>query len=203
MIFGIIALIVIVLIVLWGVSAYNGLVTLRNRVKNGWAQIDVQLKQRADLIPNLVETVKGYAAHESQVFTQVTQARASALQAAQSGDVAQRIQAENQLSRAIMNLQAVAEAYPQLQANQNFLDLQAQGAHNLNLVTATQYLPDQLKTLEEKIAYARQFYNDVVQKYNTKIEVVPTNIIAGLFHFEQASYFQIDEADRQAPQVKF
>ncbi len=151
MIFGIIALIVIVLIVLWGVSAYNGLVTLRNRVKNGWAQIDVQLKQRADLIPNLVETVKGYAAHESQVFTQVTQARASALQAAQSGDVAQRIQAENQLSRAIMNLQAVAEAYPQLQANQNFLDLQAQ-----------------LKALEEKIAYARQFYNDVVQKYNTK-----------------------------------
>ena len=143
MIFGIIALIVIVLIVLWGVSAYNGLVTLRNRVKNGWAQIDVQLKQRADLIPNLVETVKGYAAHESQVFTQVTQARASALQAAQSGDVAQRIQAENQLSRAIMNLQAVAEAYPQLQANQNFLDLQAQ-----------------LKALEEKIAYARQFYND-------------------------------------------
>ena len=183
MIFGIIALIVIVLIVLWGVSAYNGLVTLRNRVKNGWAQIDVQLKQRADLIPNLVETVKGYAAHESQVFTQVTQARASALQAAQSGDVAQRIQAENQLSRAIMNLQAVAEAYPQLQANQNFLDLQAQ--------------------LEEKIAYARQFYNDVVQKYNTKIEVVPTNIIAGLFHFEQAAYFQVDEADRQAPQVKF
>ena len=186
MIFGIIALIVIVLIVLWGVSAYNGLVTLRNRVKNGWAQIDVQLKQRADLIPNLVETVKGYAAHESQVFTQVTQARASALQAAQSGDVAQRIQAENQLSRAIMNLQAVAEAYPQLQANQNFLDLQAQ-----------------LKALEEKIAYARQFYNDVVQKYNTKIEVVPTNIIAGLFHFEQAAYFQVDEADRQAPQVKF
>ena len=186
LIFGIIALIVIVLIVLWGVSAYNGLVTLRNRVKNGWAQIDVQLKQRADLIPNLVETVKGYAAHESQVFTQVTQARASALQAAQSGDVAQRIQAENQLSRAIMNLQAVAEAYPQLQANQNFLDLQAQ-----------------LKALEEKIAYARQFYNDVVQKYNTKIETVPTNIIAGLFHFEQAAYFQVDEADRQAPQVKF
>lgn len=186
MIFGIIALIVIVLIVLWGVSAYNSLVTLRNRVKNGWAQIDVQLKQRADLIPNLVETVKGYAAHESDVFTQVTQARAGVIQAAQSGDVQQRIQAENQLSRALVNLQATAEAYPQLQANQNFMDLQGQ-----------------LKGLEEKIAYARQFYNDVVQKYNTKIEVVPTNIIAGLFHFEQASYFQIDEADRQAPQVKF
>lgn len=186
MIFGIIALIVIVLIVLWAMSAYNGLVTLRNRVKNGWAQIDVQLKQRADLIPNLVETVKGYAAHESNVFTQVTQARAGVIQAAQSGDVQQRIQAENQLSRALVNLQAIAEAYPQLQADQNFMDLQAQ-----------------LKGLEEKIAYARQFYNDVVQKYNTKIEVVPTNIIAGLFHFEQASYFQIDEADRQAPQVKF
>ena len=186
MIFGIIALIVIVLIVLWGVSAYNGLVTLRNRVKNGWAQIDVQLKQRADLIPNLVETVKGYAAHESQVFTQVTQARASALQAAQSGDVAQRIQAENQLSRAIMNLQAVAEAYPQLQANQNFMDLQ-----------------NQLKELENKIAYARQFYNDVVLKLNTAIETVPTNIIAGLFHFEQAQYFEADDASRQVPQVQF
>ena len=169
----IIAVVVIVLIVLWAISAYNGLVTLRNRVKNGWAQIDVQLKQRADLIPNLVETVKGYASHESEVFTQVTQARAGVVQAAQSGDVAQRIQ-------------ATAEAYPERKANENFMDLQSQ-----------------LKSLEEKIAYARQFYNDVVQKYNTRIEVVPTNIIAGLFHFEQATYFQVDEADRQTPQVKF
>ena len=182
----IIAVVVIVLIVLWAISAYNGLVTLRNRVKNGWAQIDVQLKQRADLIPNLVETVKGYASHESEVFTQVTQARAGVVQAAQSGDVAQRIQAENQLSRALVNLQATAEAYPELKANENFMDLQSQ-----------------LKSLEEKIAYARQFYNDVVQKYNTRIEVVPTNIIAGLFHFEQATYFQVDEAVRQTPQVKF
>ena len=181
---GIIIAVIVVLIVLWAVSAYNGLVTLRNRVKNGWAQIDVQLKQRTDLIPNLVETVKGYAAHESQVFTQVTQARAGVVQAAQSGDVAQRIAAENQLSRALMNLQVVSENYPQLQAN--FMDLQSQ-----------------LKSLEEKIAYARQFYNDVVQKYNTQTEVVPTNIIAGLFHFEQAPYFQVDEADRQVPQVKF
>ena len=172
MVVGIIIAVIVVLIVLWAVSAYNGLVTLRNRVKNGWAQIDVQLKQRTDLIPNLVETVKGYAAHESQVFTQVTQARAGVVQAAQSGDVAQRIAAENQLS--------------QLQANTNFMDLQ-----------------NQLKSLEEKIAYARQFYNDVVQKYNTQTEVVPTNIIAGLFHFEQAPYFQVDEADRQVPQVKF
>lgn len=182
----IIAVVVIVLIVLWAISAYNGLVTLRNRVKNGWAQIDVQLKQRADLIPNLVETVKGYASHESEVFTQVTQARAGVVQAAQSGDVAQRIQAENQLSRALVNLQATAEAYPELKANENFMDLQSQ-----------------LKSLEEKIAYARQFYNDVVQKYNTRIEVVPTNIIAGLFHFEQAQYFEADDASRQVPQVQF
>ena len=150
MVVGIIIAVIVVLIVLWAVSAYNGLVTLRNRVKNGWAQIDVQLKQRTDLIPNLVETVKGYAAHESQVFTQVTQARAGVVQAAQSGDVAQRIAAENQLSRALVNLQAVS-----------------------------------------------------VQKYNTQTEVVPTNIIAGLFHFEQAPYFQVDEADRQVPQVTF
>lgn len=122
MVVGIIIAVIVVLIVLWAVSAYNGLVTLRNRVKNGWAQIDVQLKQRTDLIPNLVETVKGYAAHESQVFTQVTQARAGVVQAAQSGDVAQRIAAENQLSRALVNLQAVSENYPQLQANTNFMD---------------------------------------------------------------------------------
>ena len=185
----IIALIVIAIILvltIWVIGMYNSLIGMRNRVGNSWAQVDVLLKQRADLIPNLVETVKGYAAHESQVFTQVTQARASALQAAQSGDVAQRIQAENQLSRAIMNLQAVAEAYPQLQANQNFMDLQ-----------------NQLKELENKIAYARQIYNDVVLKLNTAIETVPTNIIAGLFHFEQAQYFEADDASRQVPQVQF
>lgn len=182
----VVVVVVIVALIAWAVGAYNNLVTLKNRVKNGWAQIDVQLKQRTDLIPNLVETVKGYAAHESQVFTQVTQARAGVVQAAQSGDVAQRIAAENQLSRALVNLQAVSENYPQLQANTNFMDLQ-----------------NQLKSLEEKIAYARQFYNDVVQKYNTQTEVVPTNIIAGLFHFEQAPYFQVNEADRQVPQVTF
>ena len=181
-----IALAVVVVIVIWAIALYNRLRTHKNQVENAFAQIDVQLKQRADLIPNLVETVKGYAAHESQVFTQVTQARAGVVQAAQSGDVAQRIAAENQLSRALVNLQAVSENYPQLQANTNFMDLQ-----------------NQLKSLEEKIAYARQFYNDVVQKYNTQTEVVPTNIIAGLFHFEQAPYFQVDEADRQVPQVTF
>ena len=157
--------IVIIALVLWAVGAYNALVALRNRVKNGWAQIDVQLKQRADLIPNLVETVKGYAGHESSV---------------------ERATAENALSRALFNLQATMEAYPQLQANQNFMDLQAQ-----------------LKDLETKIAYARQFYNDVVLKYNTKIETVPSNIIAGMFHFEQEQYFQADEGSRQVPQVRF
>lgn len=188
LIVGIVVVVIIVVLIGWGVGAYNNLVTLKNRVKNGWAQIDVQLKQRADLIPNLVNTVKGYASHESEVFTQVTAARADVVAAASnpSTTTAQRAAAENQLSRALFNLQATAEAYPQLQANQNFMDLQ-----------------NQLKELENKIAYARQFYNDVVQKYNTRIEVVPTNIIAGLFHFEQTTYFQVDEADRQTPQVKF
>ena len=188
MVVGIIIAVIVVLIVLWAVSAYNGLVTLRNRVKNGWAQIDVQLKQRADLIPNLVNTVKGYASHESEVFTQVTAARAGVVAAASnpSTTTAQRAAAENQLSRALFNLQATAEAYPQLQANQNFMDLQAQ-----------------LKDLETKIAYALKLYNDVVLKYNTKIETVPSNIIAGMFHFEQAQYFQADEGSRQVPQVRF
>ncbi|NMM95551.1 LemA family protein [Bifidobacterium sp. DSM 109960] len=184
----IIVIVVIVLVVLWAISVYNGLVALRNRVKNAWAQIDVQLKQRADLIPNLVETVKGYAGHESEVLTQVTQARANAVQVAANPNAApvQRFQAENALSRAIFNLQATAEAYPQLQANQNFMDLQGQ-----------------LKALEEKLAYARQFYNDVVQKYNTKIETIPTNIVASLFHFERADHYQIAESDRAVPQVRF
>ena len=179
---------VIVVVLLWAMGTYNGLVSLRNRVKNGWAQIDVQLKQRADLIPNLVETVKGYASHESDVFTKVTEARAKAMSVAAdpNASTADRAQAENQLSHAIVNLQATAEAYPQLQANQNFLDLQAQ-----------------LKSLEEKIAYARQFYNDVVLKYNNKVETVPSNIIAGLFHFEQSQFFEVEESARQAPQVKF
>ena len=184
----IIIAVIVLLIIVWMISAYNNLVTLRNRVKNGWAQIDVQLKQRADLVPNLVETVKGYATHESQVFTQVTEARAKAVAVAsdQQASTADRIAAENNLTRALFNLQATAEAYPQLQANQNFMDLQRQ-----------------LQELEQKIAYARQFYNDVVLKLNNAIETFPSNIVAGLFHFEQAEYFQVDDASRQAPQVKF
>ena len=197
----IIIAVIVLLIIVWMISAYNNLVTLRNRVKNGWAQIDVQLKQRADLVPNLVETVKGYATHESQVFTQVTEARAKAqvftqvtearakavaVASDKQASTADRIAAENNLTRALFNLQATAEAYPQLQANQNFMDLQRQ-----------------LQELEQKIAYARQFYNDVVLKLNNAIETFPSNIVAGLFHFEQAEYFQVDDASRQAPQVKF
>ena len=184
----IIIAVIVLLIIVWMISAYNNLVTLRNRVKNGWAQIDVQLKQRADLVPNLVETVKGYATHESQVFMQVTEARAKAVAVAadKQAGTAERIAAENDLTRALFNLQATAEAYPQLQANQNFMDLQRQ-----------------LQELEQKIAYARQFYNDVVLKLNNAIEMFPSNIVAGLFHFGQADFFQVDDVSRQAPQVKF
>lgn len=189
---GIVAIIVIaiiVVLVIWVISMYNGLVTMRNRVSNGWAQVDVLLKQRADLIPNLVETVKGYAGHESNVFTQVTQARAGVIAAANNPNTTleQRAAAEQQLSNAMVNLRATAEAYPDLKANQNFMDLQ-----------------QKLAGLEDKIAYGRQFYNDVVLKYNNKIMQVPTNIIANMFHFMPAQYFNVDEQTRQnVPQVKF
>ena len=187
----IIALIVIAVIVVigvWIISMYNSLVGMRNRVGNGWSQIDVLLKQRADLIPNLVETVKGYAGHESSVFTQVTQARAGVMAAASdpNATLEQRAAAEQQLSNAMVNLRATAEAYPDLKANQNFMNLQ-----------------DQLRQIEDKIAYARQFYNDVVLKYNNRIMQVPTNIIAGMFHFVPAKYFAADEQSRQVPQVNF
>ena len=189
---GIVAIIVIaiiVVLVIWVISMYTGLVTMRNRVSNGWAQVDVLLKQRADLIPNLVETVKGYAGHESNVFTRVTQARAGVIAAANNPNTTleQRAAAEQQLSNAMVNLRATAEAYPDLKANQNFMDLQ-----------------QKLAGLEDKIAYGRQFYNDVVLKYNNKIMQVPTNIIANMFHFMPAQYFNVDEQTRQnVPQVKF
>lgn len=184
----IVIVLLVVLLVIWGIGAYNGLVNLRNRVANGWAQIDVQLKQRADLVPNLVQTVKGYASHESTVLEEVTKARADVAQAqAAGGDQMQaRADAEQRLGQSLVTLMARAEAYPELKANQNFLDLQRQ-----------------LKDLEDKIAYARQFYNDVVQKFNTRIETVPSNIIASLFRFRQAQYFQADEGSRQAPVVDF
>lgn len=165
------------------IKTYNTLVVLRQRVKNSWAQIDVQLKRRYDLIPNLVETVKGYAAHEKEVFERVTEARSKAINA--QGVEAQG-QAENMLSGALKSLFAVAENYPELKANQNFLKLQ-----------------DELSATEGKIAYSRQFYNDTVMKFNTAIEVFPQNIIAGFMGFNSIPYFEAGEGEREAVNIKF
>jgi LemA protein len=169
------------------VGMYNRLVTLRQRVREAWSDIDVQLKRRWDLIPNLVSTVKGYAAHESQTFERVTQARSAAMAAAQTGSPEQRAQAENALGAALLNLRAVAEAYPQLQAVQEFKDL----SENL---TAT----------EDKIAFARRFYNGNVRDYNTALQTVPTNILAGMFGFTVEQYFEMtDPTQREVPKVSF
>jgi LemA protein len=162
---------------------YNRLVGLRNKVENAWAQIDVQLKRRYDLIPNLVETVRGYAAHERQTLESVTQARANALNA--QGAVAQA-EAENVLTAALRSLFAVAEAYPDLKANQNFLSLQ-----------------EELATTENRIAYSRQYYNDSVQSYNTAIQTVPANFIAGVFGFRVREYFTAPEEERGPVRVQF
>lgn len=174
---------VVLVVGLWLISSYNSMVKLRNMVRNSWAQIDVQLKRRFDLVPNLVETVKGYAAHEKEVLEKVTQAR-SMVQSAQS--IEQRQQAENQLTNTLRSLFAVAEAYPQLKANDNFRDLQ-----------------QQLSELEEKIAFARQFFNDTTMKYNTTIQSFPTNLLAGMFGFQALPFFEVDDVQRQAVQVKF
>lgn len=182
-----IVLAVIALVVVFVIGLYNRLVTLRQRVREAWADIDVQLKRRWDLIPNLVETVKGYAAHERGTFEAVTKARSDAMAAAQTGSPEQRAQAENALGAALINLRAVAEAYPQLQAIQEFKDL----SENL---TAT----------EDKIAFARRFYNGNVRDYNTAIQTVPTNIIAGMFGFTAEQYFELTDAtQREVPKVSF
>ena len=170
MIVAIIVGVIVVLIVLVFILSYNGLVRLRNRIDNAWSQIDVQLKRRYDLIPNLVETVKGYAAHERGVFEQVTQARANAINAQ---GPQQQAEAENVLSGALKSLFAVAEAYPDLKANQNFLSLQ-----------------EELTSTEDRVAYARQFYNDSVLSYNNKLQTFPRNVIAGMFNFEKREYFE-------------
>jgi len=172
-------LIIISVIVMYVIGLYNSLVTLRNRCDNAWAQVDVQLKRRYDLIPNLVETVKGYAKHEREVFEKVTQARTAAIAAT---GVKDQGAAENMLSGALKSLFAVAEAYPELKANQNFLMLQ-----------------EELAGTESKIAYARQFYNDVVMKFNTKQQVFPSNIIAGMFQFKTKEYFEIEEPAAKEP----
>ena len=172
-------LIIIGALFLIAIGMYNSLVTLRNRCDNAWSQVDVQLRRRYDLIPNLVETVKGYAKHEREVFEKVTQARAAAIGAQTVKDQGQ---AENMLSGALKSLFAVAENYPELKANQNFLLLQ-----------------EELSGTESKIAYARQFYNDQVMKFNMKQQVFPSNIIAGMFGFKIKAYFEIGEAEARGP----
>ncbi len=178
-------LVLAVIVVIGAVIAlYNRLVMLRNRVDNSWSQIDVQLKRRYDLIPNLVETVKGYATHEKETFERVTQARNMAINA---GSVAEQGQAENMLTGALKSLFAVAEAYPELKANQNFMMLQ-----------------EELSGTESKIAYARQFYNDTTMSYNTGIQTFPANVLAGMFGFAAREYFEIELAgERETPQVAF
>ena len=176
-------LVILVVIAAWVVAMYNGLVVLRNRFENAWSQIDVQLKRRTDLIPNLLETVKGYAAHEKEVFTKVTEAR-SALVNAQG--VQDQAQANNMLTGALKTLFAVAEAYPELKANQNFMMLQ-----------------EELSGTESKIAYARQFYNDTVLKYDNKREKFPSNVIANLFGFKDREYFEVAETEREPVKVDF
>jgi LemA protein len=173
----------VLIVVLAAVVFYNRLVRLRNRAENAWAQVDVQLRRRYDLIPNLVEAVKGYAAHERGTFDEVTQARTAAQQAQ---GVAEQAQAENALTAAIGRLFAVAEAYPQLRATENFQQLQAQ-----------------LTDVEQKIAVARQVYNDTVLTYDNALETVPTNIVAGLFGFRPQAYFETEGAAREAPAVQF
>ncbi len=181
---GTILLIVAVIIVLWFVLSYNGFVSLVNRAKEAWADIDVQLKRRHDLIPNLIATVKGYAGHEEAVFSQVTEARAKALSA---GTVAEKGQAENMLTNALKSVFAVAEAYPQLRAVESFTNLQ-----------------NELSDTENKIQAARRFYNTNVRDLNTKIESFPGNIIAGIFKFSKQEFFEIENEVEKAPvTVKF
>jgi LemA protein len=180
----ILALAVLVLFAVVLIVLYNKLVRLRNRAENAWAQVDVQLRRRADLIPNLVETVKGYASHERATFDEVTRARTAAQQAQ---GVAEQAGAENMLTQAIGKLFAVAEQYPELRATENFQQLQAQ-----------------LDETESKIAVSRQIYNDTVLTYDNALETVPTNIVAGLFGFKPREYFEVEEpAAREATRVTF
>ena len=175
------AVIVLVLLFVW--SIYNSLVRLNERVNEAWSDITVQLKYRADLIPNLVETVKGYAAHESEVFQNVSAARAGLLSA--GDNVKAAAEAENVMTQALGKLFAVAEAYPELKANTNFLELQSQ-----------------LTDTEDKISFARQFYNDTVQKFNTKIELFPFNLIAGFLGFEMVSYYSLGPSSSERDSLK-
>ena len=178
-----IVIVVVVLLLIGGILVYNRLVALRNRVDNGWSQIDVQLRRRYDLIPNLVETVQGYATHERELFEHVTEARARAMDA---NAVPDQAQAENQVTRGLRQLLAVAENYPDLKANENFLALQ-----------------EELTGTESKIAYARQFYNDQVMRLNTLIGSFPSNLVAKVFGFRDREFFDIEDPARGPSVVDF
>lgn len=179
---GIIAVIILAII-----AMYNGLIKLKNRVDEAWSDIDVQLKRRYDLIPNLVETVKGYAAHEKETLEKVVQARNAAMQAQSGGDAKKQAEAENVLSATLKSIFALSESYPDLKANQNFLELQRE-----------------LTDTEDKIQAARRFYNGNVRDFNTKLQVFPTNVMAGTLGFKAREFFEIAEAkEREAVQVKF
>ena len=179
----IIAIIVIVLIIAWVISTYNSIVPLRNKVKNAFAQIDAQLQRRFDLIPNLVETIKGYATHEKELLENVTASRSGYMNATTNE---QKMEMGNQLTSTLKTLFAVAENYPDLKANTNFMSLQ-----------------EELSETEDKIVYARQFYNDAVTIYNNKIQLFPANIIAGIFGFKEEALFDAGAEARKAPKVQF
>ena len=180
---AIVIVVIILLVIVYLVAAYNGLIRRRNQIENAWSQIDVQLKRRHDLIPNLVETVKGYAAHEKSTLDAVIQARNAAVAAPTPGATAV---AEGQLTGALRQLFALGEAYPDLKANQNFLALQ-----------------EELSATEGRVAYARQFYNDSVLEYNNKLQQFPTVYYAKILNFERREYFETDEAARETPAVEF
>jgi len=174
----------VVVIGLWFMLTYNGLVKLRNQVRNAWSQIDVQLKRRYDLIPNLVETVKGYASHERETLEQVVQARQRGIDAT---SVEEQGRAENMITGALRQLFALSEAYPDLKANQNFMQLQ-----------------EELASTENKVGFARQYYNDTVQQFNTRQQQFPANMVAGMLGFKASDFFEIEEPEaREAPKVEF
>jgi LemA protein len=178
-----IVLVIVVIIALLFAASYNGLVKLRNKVENAWAQIDVQLRRRFDLVPNLVETVKGYAAHERETLDAVVTARNAGMNASGPKEQAD---ADNMLTGALKSVFALSEAYPDLKANQNFLNLQ-----------------EELTSTEDRISYSRQFYNDTVNRYNTKIQTFPSALIAGMFHFTEREYFEAEGDARGPVQVQF
>ncbi len=179
----IVVLVVLLIIILFIIANYNSLVRLRNKVRDQFSQIDVQLKKRSDLVPNLVETVKGYAKHESETLENIVNARNKYLSAKNDND---KVNASNEMSDSLTKLFALAESYPELKSNSNFESLQ-----------------NQLQEVEEKISYARQFYNDTVLMYNNKVEVFPSNIIASMFGFKKDAFFEAKEEERENVKVKF